>query len=93
MRTKFDDAWVKASRAKGDRFSYPADKPMKRIDHIFYSKGVRAKKAWVVATSLRIIFQWLLIWRLDKNGVYIYAERYSRYERERGTCAYPDACV
>ena len=39
-----------ASRAKGDGFSYPADKPMKRIDHIFLSKGVRAKKAWVVAT-------------------------------------------
>ena len=50
MRTKFDDAWV-TSRAKGDGFSYPADKPVKRIDHIFYSKGVRAKKAWVVETQ------------------------------------------
>ena len=49
MRTKFDDAWV-TSRAKGDGFSYPADKPVKRIDHIFYGEGVRAKKAWVVAT-------------------------------------------
>ena len=49
MRTKFDDAWV-TSRAKGDGFSYPADKPVKRIDHIFYSKGVRAKKAWDVET-------------------------------------------
>lgn len=49
MRTKFDDAWV-TSRAKGDGFSYPADKPVKRIDHIFYSKGVRAKTAWVVET-------------------------------------------
>lgn len=50
MRTKFDDAWV-ASRAKGDGFSYPADKPAKRIDHIFYSsKAMRAKKAWVVAS-------------------------------------------
>jgi endonuclease/exonuclease/phosphatase family metal-dependent hydrolase len=51
MRTKFDDAWV-TSRAKGDGFSYPADKPVKRIDHIFYRTGdrVRAKKAWVVAT-------------------------------------------
>src|SRR5687768_15291782 len=47
MRTKFDDAWV-VSRAKGDGFSYPADKPAKRIDHIFTGKGVRAKKAWVV---------------------------------------------
>ena len=49
MRTKFEDAWV-TSRAKGDGFSYPADKPTKRIDHIFYSKGARAKKAWVVET-------------------------------------------
>jgi endonuclease/exonuclease/phosphatase family metal-dependent hydrolase len=51
MRTKFDDAWV-TSRTKGDGFSYPADKPVKRIDHIFYRTGdrVRAKKAWVVET-------------------------------------------
>ena len=51
MRTKFDDAWV-TSRAKGDGFSYPADKPVKRIDHIFYRTGdrIRVKKAWVVAT-------------------------------------------
>lgn len=49
MRSKFVDAWV-TSRAKGDGFSYPADKPVKRIDHIFYSKGLRARKAWVVQT-------------------------------------------
>ena len=49
MRTKFDDAWV-TSRAKGDGFSYPADKPVKRIDHIFYGERLRAKKAWVVAS-------------------------------------------
>ena len=51
MRTLFDDAWI-ASRAKGDGYSYPADKPIKRIDHIFYrtGDGVRAKKAWVVET-------------------------------------------
>jgi endonuclease/exonuclease/phosphatase family metal-dependent hydrolase len=51
IRTKFEDAWI-TSRAKGDGFSYPADKPLKRIDHIFYRTGdrVRAKKAWVVAT-------------------------------------------
>ena len=47
LRTKFDDAWV-TSRAKGDGFSYPADKPAKRIDHVFSGRGVRAKKAWVV---------------------------------------------
>lgn len=51
MRTLFDDAWI-TSRAKGDGLSYPADKPAKRIDHIFYrtGDGVRAKKAWVVQT-------------------------------------------
>ena len=50
LRTKFDDAWV-VSRASGDGFSYPADKPVKRIDHIFSGPGVRAKKAWVVETT------------------------------------------
>lgn len=51
MTNLFDDAWI-TSRAKGDGFSYPADKPVKRIDHIFYRKGdgVRAKKSWVVET-------------------------------------------
>ena len=49
VRTKFTDAWV-TSGARGDGFSYPADKPAKRIDHIFASHGVRAKKAWVVET-------------------------------------------
>jgi len=51
MRTLFDDAWI-TSRAKGDGFSYPADKPVKRIDHVFYrtGAGVRAKKAWVPET-------------------------------------------
>ena len=51
MRTKFDDAWV-AAGAKTDGFSYPADKPAKRIDHIFYRTGdrIRARKSWVIAT-------------------------------------------
>jgi|SRR5215217_4280278 len=51
MRTRFDDAWI-TSRTKGDGFSYPADKPMKRIDHIFHRTGDRisVKKAWVVET-------------------------------------------
>lgn len=51
MRTRFDDAWV-ASRANGDGFTFPADKPVKRIDHVFYRAGerMRAKKAWVVET-------------------------------------------
>ena len=33
MRTTFNDAWL-TSRAKADGFSYPADKPVKRIDHV-----------------------------------------------------------
>jgi len=50
MDQLFDDAWV-VSKAKGDGFSYPADKPIKRIDHIFYrAETVKAKKAWVVTT-------------------------------------------
>lgn len=51
MLTKFVDSWI-GSRAKADGFSYSADKPVKRIDYIFYrtSDGVRAKKAWVVRT-------------------------------------------
>lgn len=51
MRTKFEDAWV-TSGAKTDGFSYPADKPVKRIDHIFFSKGdrMKVKKSWVIET-------------------------------------------
>jgi len=51
MRTKFEDAWV-TSGAKTDGFSYPADKPVKRIDHIFYRSRdrVRARKSWVIET-------------------------------------------
>ena len=49
MRTIFGDAWI-ASKANGDGFSYPADKPVKRIDHIFFRDRVKAKKAWVVET-------------------------------------------
>jgi endonuclease/exonuclease/phosphatase family metal-dependent hydrolase len=51
MLAKFADAWI-GSRAKSDGYSYSADKPVKRIDYIFYreSDGVRAKKAWVVKT-------------------------------------------
>lgn len=49
LLTKFADAWV---RGKGEGFSYPANKPAKRIDYIFYreSDRMRVKKAWVVDT-------------------------------------------
>jgi endonuclease/exonuclease/phosphatase family metal-dependent hydrolase len=50
MLTKFADAWI-TSRAKGDGFSYPADKPVKRIDHIFYrAEGLKPGKARVIDT-------------------------------------------
>lgn len=51
MLAKYEDAWIQ-SRAKTNGFTYPADKPSKRIDYIFYRKSdsVRAKKAWVVKT-------------------------------------------
>jgi endonuclease/exonuclease/phosphatase family metal-dependent hydrolase len=49
MRSKFADAWV---GIKTEGFTYPADKPAKRIDYIFYraSDRVRVKKAWTVNT-------------------------------------------
>jgi endonuclease/exonuclease/phosphatase family metal-dependent hydrolase len=51
MLTKFSDAWVRG-RAQTAGLSYPADRPVKRIDYIFYreSDRVRAKKVWVVNT-------------------------------------------
>ena len=51
MNTHFRDAWTE-SHANGEGLSYPADKPAKRIDYIFYrtSDPVRARKAWTVNT-------------------------------------------
>ena len=51
MRALFDDAWA-ASRANGDGFSYPADRPTKRIDYIFtrQSDGIKTKRVWIVET-------------------------------------------
>jgi len=46
----FSDAWLKQN-AKDAGFSYPADKPVKRIDYVlFRSGGVRVKKIWTVNT-------------------------------------------
>ena len=47
----FDDAWL-ARRTRDAGLSYPADKPVKRIDYIFARRtdGVKTKKAWVVDT-------------------------------------------
>ena len=49
MRSKFDDAWA-GNKTEG--FTYPADKPTKRIDYIFYraSDRVRVKRVWIVNT-------------------------------------------
>ena len=51
MSTKFDDAWPR-SKAKGAGLTFPADKPVKRIDYIFCrsSDRLRVKKAWVANT-------------------------------------------
>jgi endonuclease/exonuclease/phosphatase family metal-dependent hydrolase len=51
MSASFQDAWL-GNRAPGDGLSYPADKPVKRIDYIFtrQSDRIRAKKAWTVST-------------------------------------------
>jgi endonuclease/exonuclease/phosphatase family metal-dependent hydrolase len=49
MISMFRDAWVE-SGATGDGLSYPADKPAKRIDYIFYRAGdrIRATRAWTI---------------------------------------------
>src|SRR5437764_13508419 len=51
MRGSFDDAWS-ATQPADDGFSYPADKPAKRIDYIFMREadGIRAKRAWISET-------------------------------------------
>lgn len=50
MRHQFDDAWL--GRQKDAGFSYPADKPAKRIDYIFArtTDRVRTKRVWIVNT-------------------------------------------
>ena len=51
MRQQFEDAWPDRNR-DDPGFSYPADKPAKRIDYIFTrsSDAVRIKRAWIVNT-------------------------------------------
>lgn len=51
MVAGFEDAW-RRNRAPGEGFSYPADRPVKRIDYIFTRRSdrMRVKKAWVVNT-------------------------------------------
>jgi endonuclease/exonuclease/phosphatase family metal-dependent hydrolase len=49
MRQNFDDAWA-APNDEG--FSYPADKPAKRIDYIFARSAdrIKVKRAWIPET-------------------------------------------
>jgi endonuclease/exonuclease/phosphatase family metal-dependent hydrolase len=51
MRNQFNDAWIE-SRINDPGYSYPSDKPAKRIDYILFrqSDRVRSKKAWTVNT-------------------------------------------
>ncbi|MEK6334771.1 MAG: endonuclease/exonuclease/phosphatase family protein [Acidobacteriota bacterium] len=52
MRKQFGDAWAE-NRPADDGFSYPTDKPAKRIDYIFFraTDRVRTKRAWIVETQ------------------------------------------
>ena len=47
MLTRFADAWAAAS-PQGHGLTYPADRPVKRIDYVFHSAALRARRAWVV---------------------------------------------
>jgi len=51
MRQTFDDEWSSA-RLGDEGFSYPADKPTKRIDYIFTRRldRIKARRAWIVET-------------------------------------------
>src|SRR5256885_11497227 len=51
MRDQFDDAWSDG-HLTDPGYSYPADKPAKRIDYILFRQGdrIRTKKAWIVNT-------------------------------------------
>ena len=52
IRYQFGDAWID-SRSTDEGFSYPTDKPAKRIDYIFFrsTDRVRTKRAWIVDTQ------------------------------------------
>ena len=60
MLSQFADAWTQslvretaASDAQEFGHTYPADRPVKRIDYILYGMngGLRAKRAWIPRTS------------------------------------------
>ena len=47
MLTRFADAWA-AAAPESDALTYPADRPVKRIDYVFHTARLRARRAWVV---------------------------------------------
>lgn len=49
MRQQFDDAWI-PGRGSGTGFTYPTDKPAKRIDYIFMRSAdpIKSRRAWIV---------------------------------------------
>ena len=51
MRNQFDDAWIDG-HVTDPGYSYPADKPAKRIDYILFRQGdrIRTKRASIVST-------------------------------------------
>lgn len=51
MRESFNDAWF-SLRPTDEGFSYPADKPAKRIDYVFTrsTDSIKAKRAWIPET-------------------------------------------
>jgi endonuclease/exonuclease/phosphatase family metal-dependent hydrolase len=46
----FRDAWQECGT--GDGFTYPADKPVKRIDYLFLTSGLRCTRAEVIDTRI-----------------------------------------
>ena len=48
MLARFADAWAAAPPPPADGLTYPADKPAKRIDYVFHTTRLRARRAWVV---------------------------------------------
>jgi len=50
-RQSFDDAWF-SLQPNDEGFSYPADKPAKRIDYIFMRQvdGIKVRRAWIPET-------------------------------------------
>ncbi|HYX29927.1 MAG TPA: endonuclease/exonuclease/phosphatase family protein [Pyrinomonadaceae bacterium] len=51
MHDRFADAWIE-SHASGEGFSYPSDKPAKRIDYILTRRSdwIKSKRAWIPET-------------------------------------------